>query len=366
MMRRTNIKIGVLLLATVTSCSSRDDAAQQAPASGFINEDSLLAIAEVTASATELPWKEGFHRVGDAEFWDQKLLVANGAPARVLVFSLQGQLLDSMGAEGRGPGEFARLWSVEAFGDSLLATDARQHRISVFDSRLRYVRSIQIDVPTYGSLGRCRVVGRSARCVLSVAPDPRSVPDNGTGWDSVFVGEVSLDGPGPAEFTRVTTSLPRMMFTRHVQAASTRVEYDEASGDVFVDPGDPVRVAVTHDDILLEWREGSWTAIANGRARNLERVPLIAGDLARGKQHQIWSVAWDDEGGAWVATYTVARGLRRWVWFDASGRALARVMLPENERGLRAHDSAIVLRQTDSLDSESVVLRRTSSKVTSK
>jgi hypothetical protein len=149
-----------------------------------------------------------------------------------------------------------------------------------------------------------------------------------------------------------------MRFTRHVQAASTRVEYDERSGDVFVDPGDPVRVAVTHDDVILEWREGSWTVNATGEPRNLERFPLIAGDLARGKQTRIWSVAWDDEGGAWVATQALERGLRRWVWFDRSSRARATLLLPENERGLRARDSSIVLRQTDSLDTENVVLRR--------
>ncbi len=65
---------------------------------------------------------------------DGRVLVANGGTSEIHVFDASGTHLDTWGREGEGPGEFTRLSSVGPWpGDSLMAWDRGQRRISIFD-----------------------------------------------------------------------------------------------------------------------------------------------------------------------------------------------------------------------------------------
>ena len=76
------------------------------------------------------------YRVSDAtRLADGSVVVANGGSLELLVFDAEGNHLDSWGGRGEGPGEFAGLNRVRPWaGDSLIAGDPEQGRISIFDS----------------------------------------------------------------------------------------------------------------------------------------------------------------------------------------------------------------------------------------
>lgn len=64
---------------------------------------------------------------------DGRIVVANGGSGEIRFFDAEGRYLRSAGRSGSGPGEFRRLSSVIADGDSLLAFDGQQARVSIFD-----------------------------------------------------------------------------------------------------------------------------------------------------------------------------------------------------------------------------------------
>lgn len=71
-------------------------------------------------------------------------VVAAGVRPRgsLLVYDTRGNLVDSVGRYGQGPGEFLRISSLESLpGDSLLVVDLGTRRLTVLDPQNRYVRS---------------------------------------------------------------------------------------------------------------------------------------------------------------------------------------------------------------------------------
>ncbi len=106
------------------------------------------------------------HRVADAtRLADGRIVVANGGSLELLVFDADGIHLDSWGGRGEGPGEFEGLNRVRPWaGDSLIAADPEQGRISIFDGE--------------GSHGRTAVLhaqGGSGGLLAKVADAVRSV-----------------------------------------------------------------------------------------------------------------------------------------------------------------------------------------------
>lgn len=76
---------------------------------------------------------------------DGRVAVANGGTGEIRVFDATGTHVISMGGAGEGPGEFRALAAVEAWpGDSILAWDARQRRISVFSGDGRHGRTFRL------------------------------------------------------------------------------------------------------------------------------------------------------------------------------------------------------------------------------
>ncbi|MYA64676.1 MAG: hypothetical protein F4139_02015 [Gemmatimonadetes bacterium] len=94
------------------------------------------------------------HRVADAtRLADGRIVVANGGSLELLVFDAEGGHLDSWGGEGEGPGEFQELNRVRPWrGDSLIAADPRQGRVSIFDSRGRHGRTIALLAESEGEV----------------------------------------------------------------------------------------------------------------------------------------------------------------------------------------------------------------------
>jgi len=80
------------------------------------------------------PEYEFFRVRNAARLRDGLIAVANGGTQEVRLFSSSGRFLRVFGREGEGPGEFQRLTSVhQVRGDSLLAFDYWERRVTVFD-----------------------------------------------------------------------------------------------------------------------------------------------------------------------------------------------------------------------------------------
>jgi len=81
------------------------------------------------------------------------LVVANGDSNELQFIDGDGSFLKSVGRTGEGPGEFAGLSGLTRRGDSLIVSDGRLGRISVFHETGDFVRATPPGAPFFGMLG---------------------------------------------------------------------------------------------------------------------------------------------------------------------------------------------------------------------
>jgi hypothetical protein len=101
-----------------------------------------------------------FYHVRDAaRLPDGRIAVANAGTNQVRLYAPDGRFLLAVGRQGRGPGEYERLTSVQAYrGDSIVAFDYWQKRITVLDSSGALGRVASL-VEQNGSLGSLDAFG---------------------------------------------------------------------------------------------------------------------------------------------------------------------------------------------------------------
>lgn len=89
------------------------------------------------------------YRVGAAtRLSDGRIVVANGGSNELLVFANDGSFLDSWAGRGEGPGEFESLALVRPWpGDSLVAGDSQQGRVSIFNLAGAHGRTMSLRGP---------------------------------------------------------------------------------------------------------------------------------------------------------------------------------------------------------------------------
>lgn len=142
----------ILVLVAMTGCESRSDGGATphqrnelalVPMAPGCNPTSqhLVALSgpEVDLPIVGLDWGERF------------LIVPRSAPYRISLFDGDGSFIRHVGRRGQGPGEFGVIAALLPFADSLLAMDARNHRGTVFDNRLEYVREFPLPLQVDGS-----------------------------------------------------------------------------------------------------------------------------------------------------------------------------------------------------------------------
>jgi len=87
------------------------------------------------------------YEVGSSIVWlsDTSLAITDGSEHQVVVFDTSGREMARLGRNGRGPGEFASGGPLLASErGEIVAADILASRISYFDARLRFVRSVQL------------------------------------------------------------------------------------------------------------------------------------------------------------------------------------------------------------------------------
>jgi hypothetical protein len=87
-----------------------------------------------------------FYRVaGVVRLTDGTIVVANSGTSQLRYFAADGTTIRSVGREGAGPGEFRTLLSLHRLpGDSLLAYDPMNRRLTLLDAAGRHVRDVSL------------------------------------------------------------------------------------------------------------------------------------------------------------------------------------------------------------------------------
>jgi len=123
----------------------------------------------------------------------------------------QRRSVTAIGRSGSGPGEFEFLGEIHVHGDSLLAGDPDQSRVSVFDSEGRFVRSFRLETKEghfgprlQGVLAEGRIVVRTiAATDLEPGADPGVRRRRNTLWLHATDGAIldsSAAVPGSESF----------------------------------------------------------------------------------------------------------------------------------------------------------------------
>ncbi len=107
-----------------------------------IGTDPILTIGEVSGDLDYI-----LERVSHAlRLEDGTIVVADRGPKQLRLFDAAGVFLRNLGRSGEGPGEFAMLSEVWARGDTILASDSFQSRVSVFGRGGDVLETIRVEV----------------------------------------------------------------------------------------------------------------------------------------------------------------------------------------------------------------------------
>ena len=149
----------------------------------------LLTIGDRAAPGHEL------NRVKDAlRLADGRVVVANGRPMELRVFSSTGELVKTLGRAGSGPGEFRNLTGIQLLaGDSILVFDPALRRVSLFSAATGFLSSTQIATSrgTAATAGLTGIVGRLEDG--TVIATGRAAPENAAGYQAPLQPIVRLN-----------------------------------------------------------------------------------------------------------------------------------------------------------------------------
>lgn len=283
---------------------------------------------------------------------DGRLAIANAGTGEIRLFRGDGTHAVSMGRIGEGPGEFSSLVTIEPWpGDSILAWDPRQQRVSIFSVEGSLGRTFRVDVsesfqPELLGMTRARqLFFRSGFPQRDdepydgmFRPDQRYVLVDGEGRELVDLGT----HPGTEGFLLATGGTES--FSEHPHAKSTRAAV--WADQVVISPNDTYELRVfsqageletlirldqvssepTRAD-LEDWFETSSADQTNEQRsvfrRSFEMLPLL------GSFPAFSEILIDELDHLWVRDYRQLGDDRvTWAVFDPAGSALGRFETP--------------------------------------
>lgn len=327
-----------------------------------------------------------FHDVnGAVRLSDGRVVVANGGTGELRFFGPEGEHLLTTGGEGEGPGEFRNLYALErAAGDTLLAYDWRERRVSAFGPDGSFLRAHRLQAVgerfffprPVGWLAGRTFVGRTGGIYTPASP-------GGLNRDTATLLLYRPDGsladtlarlPGSESFAWTGEGTIRIMsrpFGKGLHA-SARGELvaagttDRYEVRVYDGRGTLRRIVrkrnelqpVTSDDFET-WMEERLSRIEDPddrreRRRDYREIPLADrmpayGSLRVGAGGYLWVQEHDPPG---------TEGPARWSVFDPDGRLLGEVTVPRRFSPHEIGHDYVLGVFTDELDVEHVRLYR--------
>jgi hypothetical protein len=290
---------------------------------------------------------------GAVRLSDGRIVVATGNQLRY--FDSTGRFLQVSGRRGGGPGEYQGLaWIGRLEGDTLLAWDRGNFRLTVVGPGGGLVRSAQLERPGWGFVN---IVGLVPGPAL-LATLQSSEPVDGVHVDSLTYLRYALDGgppdtvarlPGPTFYTEVD----RRPDGQPIRSMSRSVPFSPlpraapAAGGFFYGVGDRWEIRQYQADGALRRliRRAEAPArlteamVDDYRARRLAELP---DDEARRAEQRAWrgmpvpgtmpayeGLTSDDDGNVWVRPYAPGGATAPAAMvFDSSGVLLGRIAMP--------------------------------------
>jgi hypothetical protein len=394
--------IAVSLLLPVAACNGGEGGGS----AGFAVRDSAgIRIAESTAPQ----WKEGagwmlsaeptldigvvdgapeyqLSQVRDAlRLASGQIAVANAGSQEIRFFDESGKYLRSVGGEGGGPGEFQMLSWIRALpGDTLVVYDPRLLRLTTFDPQGTFVGSTNLE--------------------LKAEKGHHLSPAGQFADGTLFVQLGQVFSPGevksgvvrdPVSYLRYSTAGALLNPVAHLRGSEAFVESDEkslavsglifgrspeyavAGNRVFAADNDTYEIGVYGMDgklvELIRWRaephpvtRADFDAMIRKGTESMDNPSLRQRFTAMFEKMPVPStlpafsnLEVDSEGNLWVQEYPApaAEGTE-WTVFDAEGRMLGAVSMPDRFRPMRIGGDSVLGVWKDELDVEHVRMYR--------
>lgn len=320
------------------------------------------------------------------------VVVANGGSNELLVFDETGAFVAAWAGQGEGPGEFTELSGVGRLaGDSLIATDAMQGRVSVFDSDGNHGRTTALEGEP-GPLMRILATGPVPYVMIGVLPNGMLLTRSTDGyetrgfwrWTNAYAlvaadgsGHISLgEYPGPETYSdSYTNEAERMVYVLPVRHPFGKTTAYAVWGDLvafgrnetyeiraFAADGSLARIvrreyasgSPTQEQMDEYFRERFADLPDEERASRLEvaaAVPMVETFPAYS------DIRSDALGHLWVAEFRLPgedQDFTLWTVFDQQGHALGFAETPPGLVIQEIGADYILGKRTGDLDVESV------------
>ena len=340
--------------------------------SGFVtlSRDSLgVVVADITGSwfldAPTWEWmrvystegKLDLHLVSDGLFLsDGSLAITNTGTSELLHLDTNGQLLRRIGGAGEGPGEFRSPTTLALGpGAAVWVYDRRLRRLTGFDDRWRvaqtrnlrpYLGLVTLDLIDMLPDGRTTATFWDNRGHFRLGlPETRdTVPIYVYGVDGEFSDSIGpwfgtersfTEHAGgiasvPVGFGRTFLAAGRggVIAAGSTDSIDVVLQSKELRPVLRLRGHDPARVVGPSDEVEWRRKKQDFVPITTPEYRRIwEQGPTRKTFPAFG------ALAVDDEGRVWIGEFpSLSSSRRKWVVFDASGRAVGQVVLPTQFR----------------------------------
>jgi hypothetical protein len=341
----------------------------------------------------EEPGQQLYLVVGAIRLSDGRLVVANAGSVEILYYDRAGEFVRAVGGRGGGPGEFEWLdWIAKLSGDSIVAYDSSQRRVSWFNGEGELARSVTVRASSEvtwpspvgvfddGSLlvrqgfppeepfGIHRLDFRLLR--YDPATDSMTPLGRFAGGDAynVRVGRGLAYYAVPFGRSTALGVADTLFYVAHSDRFEIRFCEPFGTLQRIVRRVQPV-VSVT-DEMAGRFREAELGLVPAGERRSrLESVqaeiPVPATVPAFGSAYYVrqgpvvMDVTMDEAGNLWVLEYAWHRNeVTHWSIFGGDGVAVAKLTLPAGFQPLYIGTEHIVLLTRDEVDVESVQVHR--------
>ncbi|MEW5931214.1 MAG: hypothetical protein AB1941_27435 [Gemmatimonadota bacterium] len=393
---------GVALTVLLTACG---DPSSRTTTTTLVRDSAGVAIVEnPSETGDSLAWRiasrpaldvgggatpseQLFQALAATRLPDGRVVVANAGTHELRFYASDGRHLLTAGREGDGPGEFRHLgWVGLLSGDTLAAWDAVQGRLSVFDSRGRFVRGFtSTGLP--GIFPQLHGAFADGSVVLATGMDLARLPAAGQVWRDtaayVRVGHAGerLGDLGRFPGTEQFAALPpggRGTFIVNTRPFARRTVTAVRGDRLYVGTGDRYEVAVYDASGRLARlvRKEHRPLAVTSKDREDYRASLVnlGSEQARRDEERMRESApypdamppytglrVDAEGYLWVEE-AVRPGERGagvpWSVFDPEGRFLGTLRLPPALHVLEIGRDYVLGRARDESDREHLRLYR--------
>lgn len=344
-----------------------------APGAWSVDSIPLLQIGAVDGDSSLQ-----FHGVtGATRLSDGRIVVAEASTSRVRYFSPDGRFLHAVGRRGRGPGEFQFLRQLrQVGGDSLLAWDHAQNRVTILDPQGGIAGSVRLEGTGYDPLGLIfrlsdgRLIAggswstaqlaedvapglyRPGTAIFRFAPDGR-LQDTVTVIAGADMASVDVEG-------RRVVGLPH--FARQPATAVVRDEVYAATGDsleirVHRPSGELLRIIrgpqldLAYSPADLRAQRDAQVAAAGGDRTRFD--PLFAAMPLPPQRPAHARMFVDPAGSVWLEPFAGFVDVDRpWTVFGPDGRLLGAVEMPPSLHVLEIGDDHVLGIWRDELDVE--------------